>query len=728
MKRREFIVLTSVGAASATVLTSCGHPEQKLIPAFIPDDDYIPGLDYWKTSTCGLCSAGCGIVVRTREHKANKIEGNAQHPVNSGALCARGQAGLQLLYNPDRINGPMKRTGERGSGEFAPITWDEAIKSLATRVGETKQQPDSLVFLTGQPHGVTGFAAEALATACGSKSLVAAGFSNEPVTLAGYQKSYGVQGVPFFDIANATYLLSFGARFLETWHSPVMYSLAYGDFRNSRGQIRGTLVQVEPRMSLTAANADEWLPAAPGTEGLLALAIAQVIVRENLSAETPKPAFLSSPLDDYAPEKTTERIDISVERIVRIAREFAKSARPLAIAGGSAADHESIHFLNTLVGNIGKPGGVMIEGASRFDPFAGLRTNAPEWSTNLEAAIAAGKARALLIHRANPAYEKPSVVEALKTVPFIASFSVLMDETTRLADLVIPDHTYLESWDLTAAGAKAARVATITAPVVTPEFDARQTADVIIATLREVGGGAETSLPFESSQEIVRKAAGALRTQGGSVTAENDDDFWTALAERGVWSSDQGAKQNGSAKPGAPAAAKAKKEQPLAVPVTPATQPEPETAGDYPLTLLAFESASLGFGEHANLPALQELPDPMTSVVWGSWLEVNPRTAADLGIADGDLVQINTPHGEARVPAIVYPAIRPDVVAMPSGQGHTNHGTFSQNRGVNIATLFPQSRGTLPQPGLVRARITRLAEKARLVRFGTNIPEHEGGR
>src|SRR5215216_3242819 len=248
MKRREFIILTGLGATSTTMLSACGHPENKLIPALIPDNEYVPGLDYWKASTCAMCEGGCGIVVRTREHKANKIEGNPLHPVNRGALCARGQAGLQVLYNPDRIRGPLKRTGERGSGQFAEISWDEAIKTLAEKLREIKAQgrAGSTNFITGDEMGVTAHSAERFMNAYASKrSVVAFPAFSEP--------DYPL--VP--DIANSTYLLSFGARFLETWQSPVMYSLAYGEFRRSSGKARGRFVQVEPRMSLTGANADD---------------------------------------------------------------------------------------------------------------------------------------------------------------------------------------------------------------------------------------------------------------------------------------------------------------------------------------------------------------------------------------------------------------------------------------------------------------------------------------
>src|SRR5215510_2050367 len=173
MKRREFIILTGAGAATTTLLSACGHPENKLIPVFIPDEQYVPGLDYWKATACQMCGAGCGILVRTREHKANKIEGNPLHPVNRGALCARGQAGLQVHYNPDRLRGPKMRAGDRGSGEFADISWDEAIKTLADKLRDIKSRPQSgsVLLALSSKRGVTGLVAEHLISAAGSVRL-----------------------------------------------------------------------------------------------------------------------------------------------------------------------------------------------------------------------------------------------------------------------------------------------------------------------------------------------------------------------------------------------------------------------------------------------------------------------------------------------------------------------------------------------------------------------------
>jgi anaerobic selenocysteine-containing dehydrogenase len=753
MKRREFIILTSVGATSAGVLSACGHPENRLIPALIPDDEYVPGIDYWKASTCAMCAAGCGIIVRTREHKANKIEGNPLHPINRGALCARGQAGLQLLYNPDRIRGPMKRAGERGAASFEEISWDEAIKTLSEKLREIKkmqeikaQSPgngdgkarpaESIVFLTGDRLAVSSLATEHFMSACGSSSLVRL---DEPDDYRAddylASASPGSRGLPIFDIANASYLLSFGARFLETWHSPVMYSLAYGEFRRSSapassGRARGRFVQVEPRMSLTGANADEWLPAAARSEYLVALAIAQVIIREGLVKKQIPIDFISDPIDVYAPEKTAVETDIPAEKIIRIAREFAAAARPLAIGGGTALYMKSgdeaiqaISFLNKLVDNINKPGGVLLTTTGYVDPFEKLRPSRRiNWRPMFENLITGSRIKALLIHNANPAYVAPGMLDKIKEVPFIASFSSFMDETTGLADLILPDHSYLESWDLKATHAGIDNVAfTLARPVVEPEFNTRQTADVLIALARELNETGEQPLAFESAEQAVRQAAAELQKTPGSITADSAEDFWKAFTERGVWvgKPDQQSDSNRQSEP-----------EPASRLITSVVDEQRVSAAlyanteDYAYTLIAYEHATLGFGEQANLPALQELPDAMTSVMWGSWVEINPKTAEALGIKDGDTIEVETPHGSLRAPAVIYPAIRPDTIAMPYGQGHTAYGRYASGRGVNAGQVDPFTIGPGPPSQLARAKITKVEGDSQLARFGTSLPRH----
>jgi anaerobic selenocysteine-containing dehydrogenase len=729
MKRRQFIILTGVGAAGTTLLSACGHPENKLIPALVPDDEYVPGIDYWKASTCGMCAAGCGIVVRTREHKANKIEGNPLHPVNRGALCARGQAGLQVLYNPDRITGPLKRVGERGSGEFAPISWDEAISTLAGKLREIKSQgrASQMLFATSDRYGATGHVAVPFMLDYGSNRIFA-DEAEEEIAANSYVQSYGAAEVPFFDIANARYLVSFGARFLETWHSPVMYSLAYSDFRRPRStgngpHPRGKFVHVEPRMSLTAANADEWLPAMPGSEGLVALGMAQVIIREGLTPIANARSTEGAPgtvnlaargnlgLDRYAPEQTSDATGIPADKIIRIAREFAASKPALAIGGGAVASFaqgadsmRAINFLNVLAGNLNQPGGVLFA-SDYFDPLTRwTRRDWAGWGRLRDHLPRTGELAAALIHGANPAFTAPEFAEKLQAIPFIASFSSFPDETTRMADLILPDHTYLERWDIRRFYWSKSATATITRPVVAPEHDTRHTADVLIALDRELGGSIAASSGLSSAEQVVKDAAMDLRKQPGSVEGATPDEFWTALLERGVRT----------------AKADEARHQPSANPppakLSPAAAPP---SGDYPFVLLTYEHPALGHGQHANLPWLQELPDPMTAAIWGSWVELNPKTAERLGIKDGDLVELRTEKGSARLPAVLYPAIRPDVIAMPYGQGHTAYGMYAAGRGINPAVLGATVNGA----ATIWAKVTKAEGGPALIRFGTNLPE-----
>jgi len=740
MKRREFIILSSVGATSASLLSACGHPEEKLIPAFIPDDEFVPGIDYWKASTCGMCPAGCGIIVRTREHKANKLEGNPLHPINRGALCARGQAGLEVLYNPARIKAPMKRIGERGEGKWEDISWDEAIKTIAEKLREIKSQgrADRIVFASNDLDGVTGAAVSTLSSAYDAPILLTSNARENLIETSSYQMSYGSTYLPTFDIANATYLLSFGARFLETWHSPVMYSLAYGRFRHARGKARGKFVQVEPRMSLTAANADEWLPATTGSEGFVALAIAQVISREKLIKDASEPKVMAGSLDDYAPEKTREITGLDPDQIIRIAREFASAERPLAICGGAAgafgkdgqAKCLAINSLNTMRANIDKPGGVLrssyaslglmgkvlstLRPLSQKSP-SGPRDHAP--STFGYALLSSAQPfSALLIHQMNPIFSDPRTVDTIKAIPFIVSFASFVDETSELADVILPDQTYLESWNVRAIPLTEKNVAvSITQPAIKSDLGPRQAADVVLALSRELDGEARS---FESAEDIVRKVMAPLTNPAGANKQDtrepsgNDgemSDVFKTISEQGVWVGEVDGITNNS-------------QHSTEVPIhLVAPDESAKIKEDYPFILLAYEHQTLGFGEHANLPSLQELPDSMTSGMWGSWVEINPTTAASLGIVDGDLVEVSSYHGSVRAPAILYPAIRPEVIAMPYGQGHTAYGRFANGKGANPIVINPYSASS--DTSAVRVKLSKISSGGKLIRFGTDLQE-----
>jgi anaerobic selenocysteine-containing dehydrogenase len=301
--------------------------------------------------------------------RALKVEGNKLHPVNKGKTCSRGQASVQGLYNPDRIQNPQKQN-RRGSGRFEDVDWDAAIGVVADAL---KTTPAEVGFLMGLAPDHLFDLASQLSVALGAPAPLrfgALGMFEARTTLSeAARQLFGGPGLPFFDMGNADIVFSFGANYAETWLSPMAYTRGFAAMRQGRPGRRGYLVHFEPRMSQTAMVADEWIPVVPGTEGLVALAIGR-IVAEVRGGSLPG-AFSAVDLDAVAKKSGVPR-----EELVRLATLFADGERPLAIPGGAALgstngleNAEAILAVNALVGNLGKEGGVFLTAST------GVKTN-----------------------------------------------------------------------------------------------------------------------------------------------------------------------------------------------------------------------------------------------------------------------------------------------------------------------------------------------------------------
>ncbi len=725
LNRREFLKLAGAGLIGTTVLglEGCTYPQYgNVLPPYVnPPEDGIPGQFAMYATVCRQCEAGCGIVVRTLEGRAHKNEGNPNHPVSMGRLSALGQAGLTQLYNPDRLKGPLRLRGKRGSGDYEPISWDDATRTLADRLKDAAGTRDSLVFLSRPLSGSEGRLVQTLMGAMGSGRLLTFGSLGRDTFQRAAQISFGWNTIPHLDIENANYILSFGAEFLGSWLSPVRYNIGYGQFRQGRSGLRGRHVQVEPRMSQTGANADEWVPARPGTEGILALGMARVMTDEKLVQATGVPQALQAQIGRYTLDDVARLTDVPADTVTRLAREFAANRPSIALGGSSAAGHTNslaalvaVNVLNYLVGSVGQKGGLIF---SPDPPIANTPVGQPasvKAIRDLAGAISGGAIKVALVYDANPLYSVPQELgfgQALQAVPFIASFSSFLDETTAQADLILPDHTYLESWgdQVPQPGLPVATVGLLQ-PVVNPVFDTRQFGDTILAVAKAIGGSQGAALPWPTYYDFLKENWGAVqKLNRGSVVAGNFDDFWGKALQQGGWWDTQ---PQGNAPAPAPQGA-----------VSGLAVDAPKFGGDeqtFPYFLHVYESPSLGDGGAANLPWLQELPDPMTTASWGSWVEINPDTARQMGIVDGDLIEVESPGGKIQAPAYVYPPIRPDVVAMPMGQGHSFYGRYAKDRGVNpLSILSAQSQdGT---DGLAwsatRIRIRKTGQKGRLFLF-----------
>jgi anaerobic selenocysteine-containing dehydrogenase len=344
MNRRTFLQLSGLSAAGAA-LAGCKSANEKLIPYLIPPDEGVtPGKAEYYASSCRSCPAGCGILVRVSEGRAKKIEGNPAHPVNRGKLCARGQAILQELYHPDRVPQPMKRSGPRGSGEFAKISWKEGLDLLVGGLMPLKQEnATGLALLTPQLKGTLAKLTTSFMRSFGSPNQLSYELLGPDWLREATRQSFGQPGLPYYDVAETRYLLSFGADFVESHLSPVQYGYAFGKMRQGRDTVRGHFTYVGGRLSLTAASADRWMPTRPGSEGTLALGMARLILTESLfdkdalAANGLRAEMLLQRLRPYSLPRVAEETGLSQQAIAEVAREFAATRPALAMAGEMVA-------------------------------------------------------------------------------------------------------------------------------------------------------------------------------------------------------------------------------------------------------------------------------------------------------------------------------------------------------------------------------------------------------
>jgi anaerobic selenocysteine-containing dehydrogenase len=694
ISRRDFLKLAGAGAATTAVLTGCG-PASRYVqrePYMKMPEYTYNGLSTYYATTCRECAAGCGLIVRTMQGRAIKVEGNPAHPVNQGKTCSRGQVTLQGLYNPNRVRGPLKHNrGEALYNEsFENIepnmSWDEAIQVIA----DASKNPSEVAFLMGTTSDHLFDLVSDLATSSGAPAPIrfsaASMFESQATLSRAAEELFGQAALPFFDIGNSDLVLSFGANFLETWLSPVAYTREFAKMRRGNPKRRGYFIQFESRMSSTAAKADEWIPIRPGTDGLVALAIGR-LVAEAKGGAAPR-AFASVDLESVA-----SAADVKLETLEKVAQHIAESANPIAVPGASALGlsnglqiAEAILTFNALIDNIGRAGGVFLSPLSPNQDDYHRSANVQEM-TDFIARMTSGEIKVLFVHGVNPVFELPrslGFAEALAKVGTVISFATFPDETAVAADYVFPDRHGLESWGYQ-------RVATGTPqsvlsglqPVVTGVYDrdtptlvydARGTADVLIAAAKLAGGQVAQALPFSDEVEYIQsKLTNLIGQADGSFTAPEINSFSAYFQQHGGWWKTTPALV-------APVATNALGKSLDVNAIVPAM-------GENEFFFLPFVSPTLGEAG-ANKPWLQELADPTTTVMWNTWVEINPRTAEEMGIEDDDVVRIVGEAGKVEASVYKYPAIRPDTIAMPFGQGHTAYGRYAQGRGVNPADLF----------------------------------------
>jgi anaerobic selenocysteine-containing dehydrogenase len=711
LDRRSFLSFM-LGGAAGTALSPLPWKLTDDISIWSQNWPWTPvpqkGEISYVNSACTLCPGGCGISVKKVDERVIKIEGLKGHPVNDGGLCILGQAGAQLLYAPARIQSPIKKV----NGRWQKLSWKEAITELAARLKELRAKglAPSVACVAGSDRGTVPELLNRFLTVYGSPN-----FFRTPSIWDSYELTLyltqGTRSMAGFDIENADFILSFGSGLIEGWGSPGFMFRAKGLLRENGGRMD----QIEPRMSKTAAKSDHWIAVHPGTEGALAFGLAYVIMNEGLYDQNFINQYTNGfsdrqkqVIDGFPPEIVSKMTGISTGTIVALAKDFARARRPLAICGqgqghlpGNLQEFLAVHTLNALAGNINQPGGIWavpepeyidwpeleMDGVAseglqqtRIDGAGSYRyPNARYLLHRLPQVINASDqspVQVLFVVDANPAYSLPhtaSVQKAFEKIPFVVSFSSYMDETTALADLVLPNHVFLERYeDVPAAYGFPKPIIGLAQPVVEPLYNTQHVGDVVIELAKELGHTIGAAFPWDDYatclEETLSESWDTLVEEGYMVDTEFSGTAWAEAFEtdsaKFEFNNDE-IRTLAGYKP---------------------VKAEGDEAA-YPLLLVPYDTMRLTSGYVGSPPFLLKALEDTILKDSEVLVELNPATAKQLGLSEGKTAKLTTPKGAAQVKVHLSNGIMPGVVAIPRGLGHTAYDKFLAGKGVNYNHL-----------------------------------------
>ncbi len=656
LDRREFLKIVGLSAGAAAA-AGCSDPAEKLIPYVIQPETITPGISVDYASTCVECTSGCGLHVKTREGRPIKLEGNPEHPINKGRLCARGQASLGRTYHPDRLAGPATRSGD---ASFQPISWDDARAKLAAKLGSAAGK----TWILGGPVGPS---LDGLLDQIVAATGIAGRLSYEPfgdhALLEASQQLFGAYAVPIFDLTGADLVVDFGSDFLDTGRSPVEHSRQISEGRDLALQANGgaRVIAIGARLNLTASNSDIWVPAKPGSEGALALALAQAVA----SARGDGSLAAATASANKSAAIAAAGIDVALfdKLVAKLAGARRAVALPPGVASSSTAgrsDAAAVLLLNAAVGAIGT--------SVKYPAVDAKRTASLSDVKALIEKMNAGQVECLLIHDLNPVYSLPAALgfrDALAKVELVVAFAPLADETTERANLLLPDHTPMESW-----GDASPRpgIRSLVQPTVRPLFDTQALGDTLLSAARAIGAEGAATLPAGNWKSVLE--GNWATTSWRHALARGGEFGETPIRSVAISAGFAGIRVR-----------------------------TPELTGSGDFTLIAFPHSFWGDGRGAALPWNQEVPDPVTKLSWNSWVEISHTKAAELGVGFGDVVTIATEAGSVDVSVFPRGGIPDDVIAIPIGQGHTvgHYASMAGDeqpqpgvaRGVNLADILP---------------------------------------
>jgi anaerobic selenocysteine-containing dehydrogenase len=669
-------------------------------------------------SICQLCPARCGIIGYLEGDQLVKIGGNPKHPNNLGKLCSRGLAGVNIAYDPDRIPSPMIRRGERGKGQFERVSWEKAYGEIASRLKPIYQSggKEDFVFQSEhEPQGLIRLFLDAF-----GKTLIlnedSLNFGNRDW---GQWLTWGEEkGVP--DVANSHYILNFGS---NPYEAHEYYTGFVGRLMEGRFQKKAKLVTFDVRLSYTAGNSDEWFPITPGTDGVVALAMANVILKDNLHDKNftqrwlnVRTSQLAQYLGEYTPEMAEKISGIAAADIERIAREFAISTPAVAISGRGISSHfngvyneRCIFLLNAMMGNIDMHGGYCFPRTYRLYGTSSIPFDMERGRFNPQKFISSVKQRKLtpkmyFICESNPVFTNPEsgltaeVLKDEKLIPYVVVTDTYMTETAMYADIVLPVATYLESWGTDSSPAlDLIPFVALQQPIFHPYNHSLPISDICIELAHRIGGGIRRNFQFNSTEEYIKKAVSGMNQLEGAGGLEY-------LKENGVWFDKNENRRyrtfesKGFNTPSGKIEISSERLKRKGFHPLPTYEPIPghgDLKGKF--VLVNFEPNVMG-SKTGNFQWLAEIKHH--NPVW-----MNRDVAKQLHIEEGDRVKISTRTGSIVAEARLTFGIHPRAVALERNLGHWGYGHIarakrfkSRDPNTNLVWWEKEGNGISPNP------------------------------
>lgn len=675
--RREFLKL--MGASLAMSTAGCiRRPVQKIVPYNKQPEEVTIGVSNYYTSTYSDGVEGLGILVRTREGRPLKIEGNPSHPLNKGGVSARAQASILSLYDPERLQGPRKQLQNPESKDNSGAVKREK-RSNFDNVAVKYEEADEAIVKTLKKGGVailtghlSGPSAQSV-VADFSSAFKAKHFTWEAIgyndVREGQQAAYGTAVVPSYRFDKAKVIVSISCDFLGTWMAPTAFARQFAEGRKNPKEM-SKLVVFDTNYSLTGANADVRVRIKPSQQLDVVMGLAHQIIVKKGQTKFAGQAAVTSSLAPFA--GAAAKLGIDQALFEKLADDLIQNkGRSLVVAGGLQSQTEfskdlqiAVNLLNSALENDGvtvdaKAGSLALQSGD-----AGL--------VHLIESIEKGEVQSLIVHRVNPLYsfaDTERLKKAFRKLDLIVYSGDRSDETGMMADYILPDHHAMESWG---DAEFSSGVFSIQQPTIRPMYDTRSFGLTLMTWGYIADLGPKDYKSLETYYDYVR-AVWKNEVYPKAGKGLGFEQFWDKALQDGVVGQASGGSSARSFQPSALSGVK-------------------PAAGSAEFELVLYPTVMFADGTLSNISWLHELPDPITKIVWDNYASLSIAAAEKLSVKEGDMIELQLAGKKASLPVHIQPGLHDSVVAVAVGYGRTRAGKVGNGVGYNAFSLADLSK------------------------------------